>query len=264
MKREEEMIAYALEIEPSLLPYIPELLADLDELGSDAEMISAAISALNLPKSAEVIDLGCGKGAVAVEVASELGLKVTGVELFAPFVTACEELARVNGVDNLCTFVHGDILKKVGVIAPVDVAIFAALGDVLGRLDETIATIREYVKPGGYILVSDVFLVAGGSSDYPGFEQYAAHDETIARLTAHGDKLVQEILEDEDDEDDEDDEQEETGHDESALILKRARVIAAREPEVADAVLEFAASQAAENEFIEANLVDALWVLKRA
>jgi hypothetical protein len=36
-RNDEEMIAYALEREPRELPFAPALLADLDELGSDAE-----------------------------------------------------------------------------------------------------------------------------------------------------------------------------------------------------------------------------------
>ena len=40
MRSEHEMIAYALEADTALLPYLPELLADLEELGGNAEAIS--------------------------------------------------------------------------------------------------------------------------------------------------------------------------------------------------------------------------------
>ncbi|MFK7915994.1 MAG: class I SAM-dependent methyltransferase, partial [Pseudomonadales bacterium] len=88
-------------------------------------------------------DLGCGKGAVSVELADELGYQVTGVELFEPFIAGCEALADQNGVSSLCTFRHGDVLTMAPSIGTFDVAVCAALGDVLGGPDETIAVLRE-------------------------------------------------------------------------------------------------------------------------
>lgn len=58
----DEMVAYALEAPPELLPFLPELLADLDELGSDAAQIAGILRDLPLPPTTQVVDLGCGKG----------------------------------------------------------------------------------------------------------------------------------------------------------------------------------------------------------
>lgn len=255
MRSEDEMIAYALETTPALLPYIPELLAGLEELGSDAELITRVLRDLHLPASTSVVDLGCGKGAVAVEIAEKLDFRVLGIELFEPFVTSCNELAKTHGVSDRCRFVHGDILKLAGKVEPADVAVLAALGDVLGRLDDTIAVIRRYVKPGGYMVISDAFVRAGGSTRFPGFEQYAEHDETIARLSACGDRLVREGVEAEDDD--------RADEDESEVVAARAKAVAAKHPEIAAEVLRFAESQSAENDYINTNLIGAVWVLSR-
>ena len=214
MRTEEQMIAYALEIEPQLLPYVPTLLADLEELGSNAGQIVEVVREFQLPDTTRVIDLGCGKGVVSVEIADELGFHVLGIELFEPFIQSCIQCAREAHVSDVCMFRHGDILKMVDQVEPADVAVFAALGDVLGRLDETIDVIRKFVKPGGLILVSDAFVTDGGSTSFAGFENYAMHDETVRRLTKWGDVLEREVLAspDESDEDDE----------ESAMIQKRA------------------------------------------
>ncbi len=254
MRTEEEMVAYALEAEPELLPYLPELLADLEELGSDAELITETIGKLGLPADAKVIDLGCGKGAVAVEIATELGLNVLGIDLFEPFVTHGQNLATEEGVADRCQFLQGDIAKLAGTLDPVDLVVFAALGDVIGRLDETVAIIRRYVKPGGYLVISDAFVQDDGSADFPGFEQYAKHKETLARLTSQGDKLVSEVLPELD---------EEQEDDEGAMIAGRATMLALKHPDMGDAFMEFAAMQSSENHFIEDNLVDAIWVLQR-
>ncbi|MEE8624813.1 MAG: class I SAM-dependent methyltransferase [Acidiferrobacterales bacterium] len=253
MRSEDEMVAYALETHPALLPYLPELLADLEELGSDAQAITKVLDDLNLTESTTVVDLGCGKGAVAVEVAEYLNLKVLGIELFEPFVESCKKLAESRGVSALCHFIHGDILKLAGNIDPCDVAIFAALGDVLGPLDQTVSVIRQYVNPGGYIVISDGFIKDGGSSDFPGFEQYAEHDDMIARLTPCGDTLVSEIIEAVD-----------FDRGEGEMIAARATAIAAQRPEIAAEVLNYAETQAAEYNFLDENFIGAIWVLKRS
>jgi SAM-dependent methyltransferase len=255
MRSEDDMVAYALETHIALLPYIPELLADLEELGSDAEAITSVLDDLNLTKSTTVADLGCGKGAVAVEIAEDLNLKVLGIDLFEPFIESCKELAESRGVSELCHFIHGDIIKLAGKIELCDVAIFAALGDVLGPLDQTVSVIRQYAKPGGYMVISDGFIKDGGSSDFPGFEQYAERADMIARLTACGDTLVSEIIEAGDCD---------RGENEGDMIAARAKAIAARQPEIAAEVLNYAETQAAEYKLIDENFIGAIWVLKRS
>jgi SAM-dependent methyltransferase len=252
-----EMVAYALETSPELLPFLPELLADLDELGSDAEQIASILRDVTLPHTARVVDLGCGKGAVAIEIASELGLHVLGIELFEPFVAHATAAAQEAGVAHLCEFRHGDVSTMAEGLPPADVAVFAAVGDVLGTPAETMRVVRQYVRPGGYVLLADVFLRDGGSLDFPGFERYQSRAETVRGLTAWGDALVREVLEVEAGEDDDVD-------GDAAAIHRRAIALAERYPEHRDQLLAFAAYQAQANTHIAENLVDAVWVLRRS
>lgn len=256
MRSEEEMIAYALETETQLLPFLPELLTDLDELGGDAELIVDVIRDLELPDLATVIDLGSGKGAVAVEIADELGLHVLGIDLFAPFLDSSVALAQRTGVADLCEFRRGDIVKLAREVEPADVVVFASLGDVLGTLEETVGLIRSYARPGGYILIHDVYVKKGGSNSFPGFEQYVDHATTRQRLTACGDELVREVLEEVPDGADDEDA-------EGDLIMRRADALAHRYPDHAPGLLGFARDQQRELAFIEENLQGAVWVLRR-
>jgi 2-polyprenyl-3-methyl-5-hydroxy-6-metoxy-1,4-benzoquinol methylase len=68
-----------------MLPYIPYLLQDLWALGSSVEIILKVIKELELPKSAKVLDLGCGKGAVSIQIASRFGFHVTGIDAMEHF-----------------------------------------------------------------------------------------------------------------------------------------------------------------------------------
>ena len=67
-------------------------------------------------------------------------------------------------------------------MSPADVVVFAALGDVLGDPAETIGFVRQYVRPGGHVVIADVFLRDGGSRLFPGFEHYRSRAETVQAL----------------------------------------------------------------------------------
>jgi len=61
-----DLAAY-FQVDPAILRFVPELLQDLDALGSDPELVVAWLDEAGLrgPRT-RVLDLGCGKGAVAV------------------------------------------------------------------------------------------------------------------------------------------------------------------------------------------------------
>ncbi len=228
------IVACSLEAPPELLPFLPELLADL-------------------------VDLGCGKGATAIAIASTLRLRVLGVDLFEPFVAHANAAATAANVHHLCECRHGDVRTMADRLPPSDVAVFAALGDVLGDPAETIRVVRHYVRPGGYVLLADVFLRDGGSIAFPGFERYRSKAETVRGWMACGDEVVREILEIESDEEGDDDEDGDV-----AAIRSRAVALAERYPERREQFLAFAAYQAKATAHIAANLVDAIWVLRRS
>ncbi len=250
----EEMVAYALEIDPELLPYASELLSDLDALGSDVTTIVAAIADLEL-EAATVVDLGSGKGAVAIAIARDLGLSVYGIELFEPFVQIARDAAEAAGVAGRCRFSHGEIGQLAGATAPVDVAVFAALGDVLGPLDVTVGIIRRYVRPGGHLVINDCCRREGATESFPGFENSGTLADTRRLLTAHGDELVAELLEpDNDDHYD----------NEGSLIAARAAELARRRPELGSRLRAFVDSQLAEYEFLGQHTIGVVWVLRRS
>lgn len=237
---------HALEAPLELLPFLPELLADLDKLGSDAERITHVLRDLQLPPAARVVDLGCGKGAITIEIASVVKLHVVGIELFEPLVAQATAAAQAAGVSHLCEFRHGDIRAVPGV-SPFDVAVFAGLGDVLGTPAETMSVFRQFVRLGGHVLVADVFLRDGGTATFPGFEHYRPRTESVKGLTAWGDVLVTEVVEEAERHDDGRD-------DEAAAIHRRAVALATRHPEHRAQLLAFAAHQAAANAHIAENL----------
>ncbi|MBX7184070.1 MAG: class I SAM-dependent methyltransferase [Vicinamibacteria bacterium] len=90
-----ESIAYAMEADARLLPILPDLLVDLEDLGPAPKQVVSLFKALRLKRESLVLDLGCGKGAVAVALAEHLGLRVEGIDAFPPFLRAARALRRV-------------------------------------------------------------------------------------------------------------------------------------------------------------------------
>lgn len=79
-----ESIARAMEIDVRLLPVLSGLLVDLSELGPSPEQIVSAFQAVGMEPGSRVLDLGCGKGTVAVALAERLGLRVEGIDASHP------------------------------------------------------------------------------------------------------------------------------------------------------------------------------------
>jgi cyclopropane fatty-acyl-phospholipid synthase-like methyltransferase len=245
---QQQEVARAFEMSPELLPFIPELLADLWELGSSLEVMIEAIRPLELPEGqTRVLDLGCGKGAISITLAKEFGFQALGIDLFEPFVQEARAKAKEMHVGALCQFVHRNF----------DVAVYAAVGGVLGTWDDCVAKMRRCVRPEGFILIDDGYLAGDEKVDRPGYEHYAGHEETLQQLTSHGDTLLreetlsQEYLRAVD-----------SRYVES--VRKRAQKLAKKHPEAADMLSGYVKDQELESEIIETKLVGAVWLLQRA
>jgi len=282
-----EMVAHALEMDEALLPFAAELLADFTELGGDAGPIVELLRGAGLPEDARVLDLGCGKGAIAMEIASELGFRVHGVELFAPFVEEARRVAAGAGLEGV-TFEEQSITR----LRPddADAVVLAALGDVLGRPDETVRAIRRLVRPGGVLVISDGYLRDPARARPPAYAEYEGRDETRALLEAHGDRIEAELVEDEDFEGSakrprSEGAERDRGHRspdplrhgrghaatskdfgaaaEVAQLRARAEALAEQHPAQAEALHAFVEDQAREYAFLESDFVSVTWRIRR-
>ncbi len=253
----EEEVAASLEVEdPALLPWLPELLRDLESLGSVPEDIVAVLREAGLAPGARVLELGCGKGATARAVARELGCHVVGVDGFAPFVEEARRAAGAEGLSARCHFRHADLRDVVREGAVYDAVLLISVGPVFGDHGRTVEALRGCVRPGGFLVLDDMYLVAGAGGQVPEYAAYAEHAETLRRLTAHGDRLVVERtwpLE----------RLAELNVRNTEAIAKRAEALARAHPEAAAVLEGFVATQREECERLETRTVDALWLLER-
>ena len=252
----DKSVAHAMETDVRLLPLLPALLADLWELGPSAEQVVAVLESLGVQPDSAVLDLACGKGAVAVALAEQLGVRVDGIDAFQPFLLAARALAAARGVSPRCRFEQGDIRHLLGREAQYDVALLLSVGPVLGDYEQTIAGLRRLVRAGGYIVIEDGFL-ADGVAPQPWAEGYAAHSETLRQLTASRDVVIQEVICPAE-------QARSVNQRNTDLIRQRARLVRASHPAFEQLIDEYVARQERETQMLGRDVHCAIWVLRRA
>lgn len=245
-------------ISPELLPYLPELFADLWAIGSAPEIIVAWLRRLGLPpRSTRAIDLGCGKGAVAISLAKELNYQIFGFDFFEPFVLAARQKAQELNVTELCTFAFADMRHALNSAVNYDLAIYTAVGDVLGSVAQCVGRLREAIHSRGYIIIDDGFRLTHDPIAFPGYEYYASREETIRQLTAHGDKIIQEKIFSVA-------EMKQVNQRNTAVITQSASALVKSHPELADALSEFLEQERQECEILERDVACAMWLIEKA
>jgi cyclopropane fatty-acyl-phospholipid synthase-like methyltransferase len=255
-ERQQRELAEAFDATPELLSFIPELLADLWALGGSVEVIVDLLRPLGLPaETTRIVDLGCGKGAAVITLAQEFGFQALGVDLFEPFVQEARERAEEMGIASRCQFVCEDIRNTLSQVRDYDVVIYASVG-VMGKLDECVAKLRQCVHSGGYMLMDNAFLTDPGKVESPWYEHCATHEETLSRLTAHGDALLREVIIPMED-------VKALNCKYTELIRRRAESLAKLHPEHADSLYGYVEKQERESEIMETTVTSAVWLLQR-
>jgi len=252
-----ESVADSLETDSSLLPYMPFLLQDLWALGTDVESIIRAIDSLGLTSSSQlnVLDLGCGKGALSIRIAMRFGYRVFGIDAMAPFIEDAIDKSRQHNVFHLCTFKQQDIFQFLKTGPQFDMVIFASLGGLLGTFQETVRKLRQQVRDGGYIFIDDGYLKKGDRLNRKGYAHYRNHDKTVEELTCYGDRLIDEISTAE--------ATERINKDYLQIIRKRGKELVKLKPELKSTIESYIALQVEECRIIEEETEGALWVIRK-
>ena len=253
-------IARSLDATPELLADIADLLSGLDALGSPEDVVEM-LRPLRLPPLASVLDLGCGKGAASIAVATELGLDVRGIDGFGRFVDIAtrkweSHLHRAGSVRGKCRFEAGDLRRLATEDrTQYDVVMFLSVGTLFGSPDETVAELRGRVRTGGYLLLDDAYRRDDGDTDATGAENYATLEETRRMLTRNGDTIAAERLYSQE-------EVRAANRADLERIAESAEALAARHPERASAYEAYVQAQRDECRILEEVLSCAMWLLR--
>lgn len=133
----------------ALAPVMGELFAGIDAMGSMPRIIARELEQAGIRSAHRVLDLACGKGAVAVQAARMIGCRVLAIDLCAPFITSARALADRRGVAGRCRFNVGDVST------PQRGRYDAAVMIGLYPLDHAATLLRARTKRGGVYIVDD-------------------------------------------------------------------------------------------------------------
>ncbi len=193
MKTVEESAVEALDgSDRELFAYLPYILQDLWEMGSDPGVIIQAVTRSGARGSAlRLLDLGCGKGAVSIRAAEELGCRCFGIDAIAEFVREAEKRASDHGVDTLCTFTVGDIRVMVDTLPRHDVIVLGSIGPVFGNCYSTLSRAANVLEDDGIIILDDGYIPSDSAYTHP---RVLRRDEVLKQIDEAGMRLVDEII----------------------------------------------------------------------
>jgi SAM-dependent methyltransferase len=250
-------IAEYFDVGPELVPYIPELLSDIWALGSSPKLIVDWLRSFEFtPMSTQVLDLGCGKGAVSITIAKELGFHIYGIDFFEPFVLEARRRSKELGVSRLCGFEQMDIRLVSEIKRDFTIVIYTAVGGVLGTLYQCVEKLRQFTHSGGIMIIDDGFCVTNSKIDLAGYEYCLPYRETIKQLTSHGDTILKEkILSF--------DEVKLMNQRDTEFITKRAKNLVKKHPELTNALTQFLEKEKRECEILGSDVASAVWLLQK-
>ena len=258
MKKEtEEKLACSLTAETTkLIPFLPYLLQDLWALGSVPEdMVKLIKTHIPISKDTKILDIACGKGAVSINIARSLGIKVYGFDLMPDFVECAKQKAKEMKVDALCHFVCADVNDVIKKETNYDCVIMGGAGNILGDPQETLNKLLGTIKPNGFILIDEAYLPDGSSNDEIKYKNYDywTHAQWLKLFKNNGLKLVEERPGTE-------------GYDfenETRAIAARAKELSEKYPDKQEIFDQYVQSQTNECTDLESNIVAVNWLLQK-
>ncbi|MBL6616492.1 MAG: 50S ribosomal protein L11 methyltransferase [Reyranella sp.] len=119
------------------------------------------LATLDAAQTANAVDVGCGSGILAIAMAKLWKRPVIGGDNDAEAVAVARENAELNGVGDLCRFVHAIGLRHddLQALKPYDLVVANILAGPLIELSDAFS---GAVRPGGWALLSGLLLEQAG------------------------------------------------------------------------------------------------------
>ena len=117
---------------------------------------------LQLSSSSSVLEIGCGSGGYAVDLATRIGCQLVGLDINAEGVRNAKALAEKDKLGARVKFEQCDVSQRL----PVEDNAFDAIysNDVLchvPRRSQVLSDLRRVLKRGGRLLFSDALIIGG-------------------------------------------------------------------------------------------------------
>ena len=145
-----------------------ETLAPYDQFhGRGLEATTELADLLTVAAADHLLDVGSGIGGPARYLADRFGCRITGIDLTAEFCDLARHLTELLGLGDQLSFEEGDALAMRFAEESFDgaysVNVSMNIADKAGLYRE----IRRALKPGGWLVLSELAKGPGGALDYP-------------------------------------------------------------------------------------------------
>ena len=254
MKSLKDSILESMDCEDrALLPYLPYIVQDIWTLGTDPQaIIELLIANIYRTSRRSVLDLGCGKGAVSLQLSKELGCRCHGIDGIASFIDEARQYAKQYNVEELCTFEVGDIRKEIKELPSYDIMILGAIGPVFGSYTETIDKIKSHLNPKGSIIIDDAYLL----DNAPSKPEYKTKSQLLAQIHTTGMEIIDEHIFSKE-------RMEQSNLDMFQKIKLRCEELMVKHPDKKQLFEDYLQAQIEENRTLESDVVNTLLLLQR-
>ncbi|MBT7943747.1 MAG: class I SAM-dependent methyltransferase, partial [Alphaproteobacteria bacterium] len=135
----------------------PEDLAPVDEFHLGGRAATAhAVAKLPINKDSHVLEIGCGIGGSARFIASEIGCRVTGIDLTPEYVSAAQILNNRIGLGNQVTYEIGSALDMPFEATTFDAATTFHVAMNIADRDTLYSEIARVLRPNGILCLYDI------------------------------------------------------------------------------------------------------------
>lgn len=145
---------------------------------------------VSLDSHSRVLDLACGNGRTAVDIAKRFGSHVTGIDVVPPFIASAKNHAEQEGVADCCTFQCMDARKAKEQSHDFDLILWLSAPHLWGGLDKAMKAQRKCVRNGGLIVIYDAYYLPKARRKR---DTWYRMEETTKKLERWGDRLIRVI-----------------------------------------------------------------------
>jgi cyclopropane fatty-acyl-phospholipid synthase-like methyltransferase len=240
--------------EIEIFPFLPYLLQDLWEIGTSPELITSLLQKNDILNSkSNVLDLGCGKGVISVNLAKEFGCKVDGIDAIPEFINEAKRWAIKYQVDKLSNFWQGDIRKEIYQLRNYDLIVLGSIGPVLGNVETTLKKVKVCLNNQGMVLLDDGYIKRDSLYENP---VYLNEEEFWKQIQNSEMKVIDQTIID-------------TNYIEESdteifhHIKIRAEELIHKNPEKTALFENYLKAQSEENEVLENHIICGTWLIQK-
>jgi 2-polyprenyl-3-methyl-5-hydroxy-6-metoxy-1,4-benzoquinol methylase len=149
------------------LRYDTAIVAELPEAVAGSFCgVGNPFSLREIPPGSRLLDIGCGAGVDALVASKVVGPsgKVMGIDITPEMIQRAEANKKEIGAENV-VFQLNRVQDLTGIDKSFDVVISNGALNLIPEKEEVIAAVFRLLKPDGWLLVADQFLVGPASND---------------------------------------------------------------------------------------------------